>query len=121
MARVVVTVAARADLRAMILTHSLPASTTERVRAALSAVADFPQLGPALDGRWQGFRFVLGPWPWMLLVYVWDEEAQVVSIVTIQDARSASAATGERQAPGAATSYSQPAVDRTSTPGEGAR
>jgi hypothetical protein len=96
MARVVVTEAARADLRAMILTHSLPASTTDRVRATLATLADFPQLGPALAGRWQGFRFVLGPWPWMLLVYVWDTEGDQVSIVTIQDARSAGAAAGER-------------------------
>ena len=96
MARVVVTEAARADLHAMILSHSLPPSTTDRVRASLRTLADLPLLGPALEGRWQGFRFVLGPWPWMLLVYVWDEEADEVSAVTIEDARSASAATSER-------------------------
>ena len=96
MARVVVTESARADLQAMIRTHSLPPSTIGRVRAALATLADFPQLGPALDGRWKRFRFVLGPWPWMLLVYVWDEEAAEVSVVTIQDARSASAATSKR-------------------------
>jgi len=96
MARVVVTEVARADLRAMILTHSLPDSTIERVRAALAPLADFPQLGPALEGSWQEFRFVLGPWPWMLLVYVWDEATDVVAVVTIQDARSAAAVTAER-------------------------
>jgi plasmid stabilization system protein ParE len=95
-ARVIVTESARADLRSMILTHSLPPPTTDRVRAALAALAEFPQLGPVLEGRWIGFRFVLGPWPWMLLVYVWDEKADVVSVVTLQDARSATAATGER-------------------------
>ena len=94
MPRVVVTETARADLRAMILTHSLPATTVERVRAALEPLADFPHLGPALDGRWRGFQFILGPWPWMLLVYVWDETQDVVAVVTIQDARSATAATG---------------------------
>ena len=96
MALVVVTESARADLLAMILTHSLPPTTIDRVRRALAVLAEFPQLGPALEGRWDGFRFVLGPWPWMLLVYVWDEGADVISVVTIQDARSASAATGER-------------------------
>jgi plasmid stabilization system protein ParE len=95
-ARVVVTESARADLRAMILTHSLPDSTTERVRTVLATLAEFPRLGPALEGRWQGFRFVLGPWPWMLLVYVWDEGADQVAVVTIQDARSARAATSGR-------------------------
>jgi hypothetical protein len=95
-ARVVVTESARADLRSMILTHSLPPMTTDRVRVSLSALTEFPQLGPALNGRWMGFRFVLGPWPWMLLVYVWDEESGIVSVVTIQDARSGSAATSDR-------------------------
>jgi hypothetical protein len=94
--RVLVSESARADLAAMILTHGLPASTAERVRASLAPLADFPQLGPALEGRWQGYRFVLGPWPWMLLVYVWDETADVVAIVTIQDARSARSVTGDR-------------------------
>jgi plasmid stabilization system protein ParE len=96
MARLVVTEAARADLAMMIVTHSLPASTVERVRAALAPLAEFPQLGPALEGRWHGFRFVLGPWPWMLLIYVWDEAADRVAVVTVQDARSGRAATGER-------------------------
>lgn len=96
MALVVVTESARADLLSMILTHSLPPTTIDRVRAALAALAEFPQLGPALEGRWDCFRFVLGPWPWMLLVYVWDDGADVVSVVTIQDARSASAVTRER-------------------------
>ena len=95
MARVLLTEVARADLRALIVTHSLPASTTERVRAALAPLADFPQLGPALEGRWQGLRFVVGPWPWMLLVYAWNEAADEVAVVTIQDAHSARAATGE--------------------------
>jgi hypothetical protein len=96
MARVVVTETAQADLRAMVLTHSLPASTPDRVRVALVPLGDHPQLGPKLGGRWQGFRFVLGPWPWMLLVYVWDEDADEVSVVTIQDARSARVPTTER-------------------------
>jgi hypothetical protein len=80
----------------MIVSHGLPASTPDRVRAALAPLAEFPHLGPALGGKWQGFRFVLGPWPWMLLVYVWDEGNGEVSVVTIQDSRSASAATTAR-------------------------
>ena len=88
------TESARADLLAMIRTHSLPPTTIDRVRAALAALAS-SQLGPALEGRrWQ--PLVLGPWPWMLLIYVWDEGADGVSVVTIQDARSASAATSKR-------------------------
>jgi plasmid stabilization system protein ParE len=93
MARVVVTPSAQADLAALILTHSLPPSNRDRVRIALRPLASFPLLGPGLAGRWQGLRFILGPWPWMLLVYVYDSELDQVAVVTIQDSRSARAAT----------------------------
>jgi hypothetical protein len=91
MARIVVAESARADLNALLLTHSLPASTRHRVGISLRPLATFPLLGPALTGRWQGFRFILGPWPWMLLVYVYDGAVDQVSVVTIQDSRSARA------------------------------
>lgn len=96
MATVVVAQTAQADMDAMILTLSLPTSTRDRVRAALEPLADFPLLGPALTGRWQGLRFLLGPWPWMLLVYEYDEATDRVSVLTIQDARSARAFTSQR-------------------------
>ena len=92
MATVIVAQTARRDLEAMILTHSLPDSTRDRVVASLRPLMEFPHLGPALTGRWAGFRFILGPWPWMLLVYQFDEAADLVAIVTIQDSRSARAA-----------------------------
>jgi hypothetical protein len=41
----------------------------------------------ALAGRWDGFRFLLGPWRWLLLIYVYMEEEGRVVVVTIQDAR----------------------------------
>lgn len=96
MATVVVAESAHVDLNALVLTHGLPASTTDRVRKALEPLGSFPLLGPALDGRWQGFRFILGPWPWMLLVYAYDEGTDQVAVVTIQDSRSARAATAAR-------------------------
>jgi plasmid stabilization system protein ParE len=93
---IVVAETARVDLEVLILTHSLPASTKDRVRAALAPLAEFPLLGPALTGQWQGLRFILGPWPWMLLVYAYDEARDRVSVVTIQDSRSARSPTAER-------------------------
>ena len=95
MGRVVVAASAQADLDAMVLTHSLPASTRDRVRIALQPLALFPLLGPALTGRWRGFRFILGPWPWMLCVYVYDPAADEVAVVTIQDSRSSRTATSQ--------------------------
>lgn len=81
------------DLDRMIPTHSLPADTRARVKRSLRALERFPRIGHQLDGRWQPFRFVLGPWRWMLIVYVYDEQDDVVLIATIQDARSSFAVT----------------------------
>lgn len=96
MATVVVTPTALDDLEHLIQTHSLPPDTRSRVKASLRALSRFPLLGAPLTGRWAPFRFVLGPWRWMLIVYWLDEPAGRVFVVTIQDARSAAAATSAR-------------------------
>ena len=64
-----------------------------RVVRSLRPLERFPLLGPPLTGRWDGFRFVLGPWRWMLLVYVYIETDDRVVVVTVQDARRSSSAT----------------------------
>jgi len=86
--------AAVEDLDRLARTHSLPGDARQRVRTSLQPLARFPRLGHELAGRWEGFRFILGPWRWMLLIYVFDEHRDRVVIVTIQDARTSSAATG---------------------------
>ena len=93
MARVELAVAAIEDLETLIRTHSLPTDTRLRVMRSLRSLAEFPQLGPALAGRWDGYRFILGPWRWLILVYVVIEEEDRVVVVTIQDARSSTAVT----------------------------
>jgi hypothetical protein len=90
--------AAVEDLDALIRTHSLPADTRARVARSLRALGRFPLLGPELEGRWRGFRFLLGPWRWLLLVYVFIESEDRVVVVTIQDARPWTAATGGTRA-----------------------
>ncbi|MDO9354499.1 MAG: hypothetical protein Q7T55_12440 [Solirubrobacteraceae bacterium] len=95
MPRVVVADEAVTELRRIARTHSLPSDTHQRVARSASRLQEFPELGPALAGSWSGYRFLLGPWSWMVLVYeVVDPE--LVVVVTIQDARSSSAATGSR-------------------------
>jgi hypothetical protein len=96
MPRVELAASAVEDLPTLIRTHSLPADTTSRVVRSLRPLERFPLLGPALTGRWEGFRFVLGPWRWMLLVYVVLEADDRVVVVTIQDARSSTAVTASR-------------------------
>ncbi len=88
MARVEVSVAAQADLARLIASHSLPADTRERVKRSLRHLERFPLLGPALGGQWEGFRFLLGPWRWLILVYVYLEEDDRVVVITIQDGRA---------------------------------
>ena len=92
MARVDVSRSAAADLDHLILTHSLPKNTKQRFKRAVRPLGRFPRLGPELGGSWSGFRFVLGPWRWMLVVYVLLEDEGRVVIVTVQDARSSRAA-----------------------------
>jgi plasmid stabilization system protein ParE len=91
-ARVDVSRAAAADLERLIRTQSLPKNTKQRFKGTVRPLARFPRLGPELHGRWSGFRFVLGPWRWMLIVYSYFEDEDRVVIVTIQDARSSIAA-----------------------------
>jgi plasmid stabilization system protein ParE len=95
-ARVELVLAAVEDLDTLIRTHSLPPNTRERVCRSLRSLAQFPKIGPALAGRWDGFRFILGPWRWLILVYVYIEAEDRVIVVTIQDARSSMAATAHR-------------------------
>lgn len=45
-------------------------------------------MGAELAGRWSGFRFLLGPWRWMILIYVFIEDESRAVVVTIQDGRS---------------------------------
>lgn len=94
MTRVEVTRVALEDLDRLIAVLTLPADARSRVKASLEPLTRFPRLGPELTGRWQGLRFILGPWRWMLIVYEFDEAADRVVILTIHDARSSSAVTG---------------------------
>ena len=96
MSRVLVAPEAVADLARLITTHSLPADTPSRVRRSIEPLARFPLLGASLEGRWRDYRFVLGPWRWMLIVYAYDDEADLVAVVTIEDGRASTAATSSR-------------------------
>jgi hypothetical protein len=96
MARVELAAAAVEDLDGLIRTHSLPADTRARVARSLRPLERFPLLGPALGGRWEGFRFLIGPWRWLILVCVLVEPEDRVVVVTVQDARSSTAAAASR-------------------------
>lgn len=87
MPRVRVTPRARRDLNEAITTLGLPADTPDRLARRLRGLESFPRLGPELPGG-RGLRYLLGPWPWMVAVYRFDDDADTVWILSIRDARS---------------------------------
>jgi plasmid stabilization system protein ParE len=91
-ARIEVAAAAVEDLERLIFTHSL-GDTKARVRRAIAPLAQFPLLGAQLGGRWGEFRFLLGPWRWMVILYAYLEEDDRVVVVMIQDGRTVSSPT----------------------------
>ena len=94
MADIVVSPAAADSLASLIVTHSLPSDTVERVRLSVAPLAEFPLLGRALEGGgFDGLRFVVGPWRWMVVLYEHDAERDTVNILLVEDGRSALAGT----------------------------
>jgi plasmid stabilization system protein ParE len=83
------------NLEHLIETRSLPASAQDRVRQRLEVLEAFPRVGRRLEGRWHSYRVLIGPWRWMLFVYLVLDEEDRVLIVTVQDARTGDAATQE--------------------------
>ena len=77
----------------MIVTHSLRPDTRARVQRSLRILERFPSVGREMEGRWDSIRFILGPWRWLLLVYVHDQQQDLAIVLTIQDARSSTAVT----------------------------
>jgi hypothetical protein len=71
---VIVTPRAVEDLHDLIRALALADSTLSRVQRSLRILEMFPLAGRALTARWEDVRFLIGPWPWMLLSYVQDVE-----------------------------------------------
>ena len=96
-ARVLVAPDARGDLERLIRTHSLPPDTKERVKRSLQPLTRFPLLGTGIDqGRWSGYRFVLGPWRWLIILYRYDAESETVMVASFEVGRSSAAAAPSR-------------------------
>ncbi len=93
MAQVELTRAAVEDLDRLIAGLTLASDTRARVRSCLQPLRELPRLGTEHTGRWHGLRFLIGPWRWMLLVYEYHPDTDRVVNLTVQDARSSSAAT----------------------------
>jgi plasmid stabilization system protein ParE len=96
LARLIVTPRAERDVGEVIADLGLPGDTWARIGRSLRLLEDFPLAGRALEGEWSGARFLLGPWPWMILLYRYDEPSDRVFLAAVHDARSAMSATAGR-------------------------
>jgi hypothetical protein len=81
---------ARVDLDELIATRGLPVDTDEHVWHSLRVLETFPLGGRALGGAWEGHRLLVGPWRWLLIVYRYVEESDLVAVVAFRDGRSGS-------------------------------
>lgn len=91
MTEIVVTPRAQRDVNEAIADLGLPGDTWGRVARSLRVLETFPLAGRALEGRWAPVRFILGPWPWMILLYLYDEPSERVDVVAAVDARASTA------------------------------
>jgi hypothetical protein len=92
MAAIEVTRQAREELRQLIGTRQLPADTRERVSGSLSLLGEYPRAGKQLSGVWRDCRALVGPWGWMIVVYVYIEADDRVVVIAFHDARTSDAA-----------------------------
>lgn len=88
-----VTRLAHDELRELIETRRLPADTPKRVSRSLLALEEFPRAGKQLSGLWRDCRALIGPWGWLIVVYMYIEAEDRVVIIAFHDARTSEAAT----------------------------
>lgn len=87
-----VTRQARGELRELIKTRELPADTRERVSRTLLTLKEFPRAGKQLSGVWRDCRALIGPWDWLIVVYMYVEADNKVVVIAFHDARTSDAA-----------------------------
>ena len=96
MAQVIVTPQAQRDVSETIDSLNLPDDTWTRVARSLRVLETFPLAGAELHGRWAPARFILGPWSWMLLLYCYEGASDLIFVLAMHDARSATSAMSSR-------------------------
>lgn len=87
-----VTRQARDELRSLIDTRQLPADTRERLSRSLLILEEFPRAGKQLAGVWRDCRALVGPWGWLIVVYIYIESEDRVVVIAFHDARTSDAA-----------------------------
>ncbi len=94
MARLEWSEVALTGLERLVATHVLPSDTRQRVERTAEPLRRFPRLGPELrsaDG--EELRFLVGPWRWLVIVYLYTAAEDRVVIVAVEDGRGAASTT----------------------------
>jgi hypothetical protein len=86
-----VTRQARDELRSLIETRQLPADTRVRLSRSLLILEEFPRAGKQLAGAWRDCRALIGPWGWLIVVYMDIEPEDRVVVIAFHDARTSDA------------------------------
>jgi hypothetical protein len=87
-----VTRQAREELLELIESRRLPTDTRERVSRSLLVLDEFPRAGKQLSGVWRDCRALIGPWGWLIVVYVYVEAEDRAVVIAFHDARASDAA-----------------------------
>lgn len=93
MAAVEIARIAEHDLEGLISSRELPADTRRRVGRSLLTLEQFPLAGKALTGTWRGYRALVGPWGWLIAIYIYEEKHDRVAVLAFHDARAGGSAT----------------------------
>ncbi len=59
-------------------------------------LGEFPEAGKRLSGIWRDCRALIGPWGWLIVVYVYLEVEDRVVVIAFHDARTSASAIARR-------------------------
>ncbi|MBS1862426.1 MAG: hypothetical protein JSS68_12025 [Actinobacteria bacterium] len=96
MAAIEVARQARDELQKLIETRRLAADARERVSRSLAILGDYPRAGKQPSGVWRDCRGLIGPWGWLIVVYMYLEPEDRVVVIAFHDARTSDAAIARR-------------------------
>jgi len=88
MASIEITRIAREELSELIEARNLPADTRERVSRSLRTLEEFPRAGKRLSGVWRDCRALVGPWGWLIVVYMYTDSDGRVVVIAFHDGRT---------------------------------
>lgn len=91
MAVIEVTRQAREGLLDLIDTRRLPADTRERISRSPLILGEYPRAGKQLSGVWRDCRALIGPWGWLIVVYMYLEAEDRAVVIGFHDARTSDA------------------------------